>query len=148
MKNRNVMLIDDNKIDLFVNQRIIEKFDPSLKTRLFNNAISAITYFKLLENNTRIKSLELPDVVLLDINMPEMNGFNFFEEFKELNFSNKSKIQVYLLSSSMCPNDIIRAQEETHCAGYVTKPLTISKLETLLHQPAPIEFQEHFKKII
>lgn len=148
MKNRNVMLIDDNKIDLFVNQRIIEKFDPSLKTRLFNNAISAITYFKLLENNTRIKSLELPDVVLLDINMPEMNGFNFFEEFKELNFCNKNKIQVYLLSSSMCPNDIVRAQEETHCAGYVTKPLTIDKLERLLNQPVHVEFQEHFKKII
>ena len=148
MKNRNVMLIDDNKIDLFVNQRIIEKFDPSLKTRLFNNALSAITYFKLLENNTRIKSLELPDVVLLDINMPEMNGFNFFEEFKELSFCTNNKIQVYLLSSSMCPNDITRARDETHCAGYVTKPLTVDKLDILLNESAQIEFQEHFKKII
>jgi len=116
--------------------------------KLFNNAVSAISFFQLLENNTRIKTLALPDVILLDINMPKMNGFSFFEEFKHLDFCNKNDIQVYLLSSSMCPNDILRAQKETYCAGYITKPLTVDKLERLLNEPVVLKYQEHFKKII
>ncbi|WP_248396177.1 MULTISPECIES: response regulator [unclassified Bizionia] len=144
----NVMLIDDNKIDLFVNQRIIEKYNPNIKTRVFNNAISAISFFKLLELNTNIKSVAIPDVILLDINMPEMNGFNFFNEFKLLNFINTRAIKVYMVSSSMCSMDINKARNEPYCAGYITKPLTVNKLKNVLNKSENIEQNEPFKKII
>lgn len=145
---KNVMLIDDNKIDLFVNQRIIENFNPSVKTRIFSNALSAISFFKLLELNKTIKSVALPDVILLDINMPEMNGFNFFEEFKQLNLISKNKIEIYMLSSSMCLDDIIKAKKESYCAGYITKPLTVDKLKNLLNKEVNTMQDEQFKKII
>jgi len=145
---KNVMLIDDNKIDLFVNQRIIEKYNPNIKTRVFNNAISAISFFKLLELNTNIKSVAIPDVILLDINMPEMSGFNFFKEFKLLNFINTRAIEVYMVSSSMCSVDINKASNEPYCTGYIAKPLTVSKLKNVLNKSENIEQNEPFKKII
>ncbi|WP_339630155.1 response regulator [Bizionia echini] len=145
---KNIMLIDDNKIDLFVNQRILEKYNPNVKTRVFNNAISAISFFKLMELNANIKSVAIPDVILLDVNMPEMNGFNFFEEFKQLNFMNTRTIEIYMVSSSMCPDDINKARNEPYCAGYITKPLTVNKLKKVLQKSVNIEQHESFKKII
>jgi len=145
---KNVMLIDDNKIDLFVNQRIIEKYNPEIGIKTFNNAMSAISFFKLLEHKINIKPLTVPDVVLLDINMPEMNGFNFFEEFNNLNLSDKGNIDIYMLSSSLCPDDIYRARTEPNCSGYITKPLTGHKLENVFNKSLNNMECEKFKKII
>ncbi|MCX7550970.1 response regulator [Xanthomarina sp. F2636L] len=144
---KNVMLIDDNKIDLFVNQRIIEIYNPEVNIRTFNNGMSAISFFKLLELNVSIKSLVLPEVVFLDVNMPEMNGFNFFEEYRFLNIPNKGSIDIYMLSSSICPKDIQKAKEETFCSGYITKPLTVEKIKNLLKREGMKENQQ-FRKII
>ena len=142
------MLIDDNKIDLFVNQRIIEKYDSTIKTRVFNNAISAISFFKLLELNSTIKCLTVPHVILLDVNMPEMDGFKFLEEFKDINLIDKNKISIYMVSSSSCPDDIRKAQEEPYCSGYITKPLTVDKLKNVLNNSINFKNHEYFKKII
>ncbi|WP_431133717.1 response regulator [Psychroserpens mesophilus] len=144
----NIMLIDDNKIDLFVNQRIIEKYDSTIKTRVFNNAISAISFFKLLELNTNIKCLTIPDIILLDVSMPEMDGFKFLEEFKKINLVNKDKISIYMVSSSSCPDDIRNAQKEIYCSGYITKPLTVDKLKSVSHNSINFKNHEYFKKII
>lgn len=148
MMIKNVMLIDDNKIDVFVSQKVIEKYDPKVKTRAFNNAIMALSFFKLLELNNNIKSLSLPEIILLDVNMPEMNGFNFFKEFKELNVVKEHKIAVYMLSSSICPDDIIKAQKEPQCSGYIIKPLTLEKLKKFISEPEDAEHPLQFKKII
>lgn len=142
------MLIDDNKIDLFVNQRIIEKYNPTVKIKAFNNAFSAISFLKLLELNVSIKSVAIPDIILLDINMPEMNGFSFFDEFKQLNLAHKNEIEVYILSSSTSSEDVAKAQKETYCAGYITKPLTVSKLKNILEKSVNIKQDEPFKKIM
>lgn len=141
------MLIDDDKIDVFISQRVIGKYDSNLKTRAFNNASSALNFIKLLELNTNIKSLVLPDVILLDVNMPEMDGFSFLRELKTLEFFKIHKPKVFMLSSSLCPEDISKAQKEADCSGYVTKPLTVDKLMNVL-KPLSLEEPQHFKKII
>ena len=80
----NITLIDDNKIDLFVNQKIIEKYDSGLKTRMFTSAVSAINYLKILDLNINSDSLTKPDLIFLDINMPQMDGFQFFNELRKV----------------------------------------------------------------
>ncbi|EGV42106.2 response regulator [Bizionia argentinensis JUB59] len=142
------MLIDDNKIDLFVNQRIIEKYNPEVKTRVFNNGNSALSFLKLLDLKETIESETIPSVILLDINMPEMSGFNFFKEFKQLSTLLKNKIEVYILSSSTSPDDVRKAQNESLCAGYITKPLTVDKLKSLLDKSVNMIQDEPFKKIV
>ena len=144
----NIMLIDDDKVDVFISQRLIEKYDSNLNIRVFNNANSALSFFKLLELNTNIKSLALPDVILLDINMPEINGFKFLEEFSKLKRVNELKTAVYMLSSSLCPEDVAHAENAPYCSGYIMKPLTIEKLEIILNASAMVEHLQQFKKII
>src|SRR5690606_38640166 len=145
---KNVMLIDDNKIDLFVNQRIIEKYNSDINTRVFTSAISAISYLKILELNIGIKSLAVPDVILVDINMPEMDGFTFFKEFKKLHLLEKYVIEVYMVSSSICPGDIFKAQKENNCSGYIVKPLTVNKFKSITEKSVSINQNQNFKEII
>lgn len=143
------MLIDDNKIDLFISQRIIEKYNPTIKTKIFDDAISAVCFLKVLElNSNEIKTRVIPNVIFLDVNMPEMDGFQFFEEFKRINLVGKEKIEVYMLSSSICPDDIQKARKEPYCSGYISKPLTIDKLYSALQNSNDLEHQSEFKKII
>ena len=73
------MLIDDNKIDLFINQRVIEKFNASAHTMVFSNPIHAITYLEVLNATSKYQERDFPHVIFLDINMPEMNGFQFLK---------------------------------------------------------------------
>lgn len=143
-----MMLIDDNKIDVFVNQRIIEKYDSNVKTRVFDNAISALNFFKLLELNTNIKSLAIPEVILLDVNMPGMDGFKFFKEFEELKILNDYKIGIYMLSSSSCPDDIKKAKNEPSCAGYIIKPLTVDKLKNAFDDRSNFASSQEFQRIM
>lgn len=148
MTINNIMLIDDDKVDVFISQRLIEKYDPDLNIRVFNNASSALSFFKLLELNTNIKSLALPEVIFLDINMPEMGGFKFLEEFSQLKKINELNMAVYMLSSSLCPEDVAHAENADYCSGYIMKPLTIEKLEIILNPSVMVEHLQQFKKII
>ncbi len=139
------MLIDDNKIDLYINQRIIEKYNPNVKTSTFSNALSAISFFKLLESDPKSTSCGAPDVILLDVNMPEINGFDFLQEFEGLEHSNKRDISIYMLSSSICPDEIQKAQKYNCCAGYITKPLTENVLKNVVFQGEACQNLRQFK---
>lgn len=143
----NVMLIDDDEIDVYISKRIITKYDPDIQTRVFHSATAALSFFNLLELNENITSLALPDVILLDVNMPDKNGFMFLREFEKFKLAQEKPIAIYMLSSSISTNDILKAQKEPLCSGYITKPLTVEKL-TDLFLPTKIEVIELFKKII
>lgn len=139
------MLIDDNKIDIFINEKVIGKYDPHIKIIAFNDAISALSFFELFEMN--VPSPAAPQLILLDINMPELDGFGFFQRFKALKVVNQYDISVFMLSSSSCPDDVRKAQSETCCAGYIMKPLTIDKLKNACNQVEKLKYPRDFKKI-
>ena len=119
-----VMIVDDSDIDLYLNQKIIEMYSKGFKILTFTEASKALAYFK---NNT-----EIPDILLLDINMPLMNGFEFLDEFKLLPQEIKNKCSVYLLSSSLNPNDKTKAEQNNYVKTFFEKPLnqkTIQRIE-------------------
>jgi len=142
----NFMLVDDNKVDLYVNQKVIEKASPDSKIKSFSNAISAINYLKILVGSPRCQTLFAPDVILLDINMPELNGFQFINEFNKLKIEKERNIKIYMLSSSTNIEDVKKAKRQRSCVGFINKPLTIFTIEEILFQFKPYLKQYDYQK--
>lgn len=133
-KMLNFILIDDSSIDLFINQKTIEKTLLKSSIRVFTSGISALNHLTKLENVDEKESIIPPDIIFLDINMPEMNGFEFILEFKKIKIIGNPDIKIYLLSSSASIVDVQKAKQEKSCDGYLNKPLTIENLQRVLNQ--------------
>jgi len=84
-----------------------------------------------LFNSYYQESRQLPDIVLLDLNMPIMDGFGFLEAFKRLPSPDKENVKIIVVTSSQDPNDISRAKE-LGIKQYLTKPLMEDTLRAAL----------------
>jgi CheY-like chemotaxis protein len=126
------MLIDDCKIDLLINKKIIEKgqFDPNIS--VYNNPRFAIEFFKNFNDDLISQKADLPDIIFLDINMPELSGFDFLEEFGKLSNFDKKSINIYILSSSTNPVDYEKAKKQKYCRGFINKPLSIPHVKHVI----------------
>lgn len=130
MKNiNNIMIIDDNKIDCFVNQKVIKLAYDHIKVKVFNSGVTALDYFS--DNTKESEAIHFldTDLILLDINMPVINGFDFLDELVKTNAFIKNPFDVYFLSSSNNECDINKALDNKFCSGYIIKPLTKDKLK-------------------
>ena len=114
-----VLLIDDNDIDNFINERMITTNFFSNRVIVKNSGESALNYLK--ENAG--EDANLPQVIFLDLNMPIMDGFAFLTEYEKLPDAVKKNCKVIVLSSSISPEDINRASTNPLVVKYVNKPL-------------------------
>ena len=97
----NVLLIDDDAIYQFVSCKTLEATGYTNKINVCSNGEEA--YHFLEENQSNAN--ELPDVILLDVNMPVMNGWEFLELFQSLKPSLSKEIHLFLVTSSMNDQD-------------------------------------------
>ncbi len=123
MYNR-VLVLDDSEIDLYVSQRLIEKYCFAKEVILIESAREAL---KFLHSNADNES-ELPDLIFVDINMPEMSGFQFLESFSILPNSVQEKCAIVMLTTSVHPADQEKAERNPQVTAYITKPLSEDKL--------------------
>ena len=114
-----VLLIDDNDIDNFINERMITTNFFSNRVIVKNSGESALNYLK--ENAG--EDANLPQIIFLDLNMPIMDGFAFLTEYEKLPDTVKKNSKVIVLSSSISPEDINRASTNPLVVKYVNKPL-------------------------
>ena len=97
MKKLNtVLLVDDDRITNFINQRLIEKLNITQNVTALLNGKEAIDYIK----TTNLEKKQLPDLILLDINMPVMDGFEFVNSFRALLYEKKVIIVMLTTSSN------------------------------------------------
>ena len=125
---KNLTIVDDDDIFVFLTTKIIEQTNLVDLIKGFGNGLDAINFLKENKNNVDA----LPDIILLDLNMPIMNGWQFLEEYNKLNPTIGKKITIYICSSSISPDDITRAKTISEVSDYIIKPITKDKLIDLI----------------
>ena len=129
---KHILLIDDDEINNFLSREIINLYMPLTKVDSFTNPEEALEYIR-----EKLKLQQpLPDIILLDINMPLMSGFEVAEEAAPL-IAGKSSIVLVMLTSSGSPDDMERARSMKIIKGYVTKPLGTAAVSALLEGAVP-----------
>jgi len=120
------LLIDDNLIDQIVIKQLIRKSLDS-EVNITNNGREALQW---LHNH---QDLNQSLIILLDIQMPIMNGFDFLNEYDKLNEDFKKEIQIYVLSSTLDSDEIKRIKENHYVTDFLNKPLPIEYFKKKIH---------------
>ena len=122
---RKVHIIEDDDIAAFILQKELEVNDFfKSDLRIFPNAKIALKYLK--ENN---QSETLPDLIFLDINMPEMDGWEYLKELEKS--KPEFEVPIVRLTSSINPQDQERAGLHSSVKGFYSKPITQKKLSEI-----------------
>ncbi len=125
MKNvGTICIIDDDSVYQFTTQRFIEYKKLAQKVITFKNGRDAINHLKAGDS-------ELPDVILLDINMPIMNGWEFLTEFEKIKTNLSKFIKIFMVSSSIDHRDLAKAKDNKDVFDYLTKPIDDKKLDLI-----------------
>ncbi|TDE18175.1 response regulator [Dyadobacter psychrotolerans] len=121
-----IILIDDSAFDLFIYEKLLIKSGITRTVKTFNSAREALKYLTTEESR-------LPEtVILLDLQMPDMNGFEFIEAFGSVSEEIKSKIRIFMLSSTIDSRDIEKAKSSPDILDLLPKPLEIDLLKRKL----------------
>lgn len=127
MSNKKIWVIDDDNIYQIIVQKIIKKTKMFSSIHTYKNGEEALNTLKdLLKNNK-----ELPDVILLDINMPVMDGWEFLDEIELLDSKNLN-FAIYIVSSSICNEDKNKAKSYQEISGFISKPFTKELLQKMI----------------
>ncbi len=126
----NALLVDDDPTTNFINEQFLRLNNLAEQILIFEDPVDALDFMgnKGWQGPSR---LGLPDLLLLDINMPLMNGFEFLDALLDLERLPSSNIFVFLLSSSLDRGDIAKAKRYP-LAGYLQKPLDEDKIQQII----------------
>jgi CheY-like chemotaxis protein len=127
---RKVYCIDDNETDLFISEKYLKTFLVNPEVTLFTNGKEAMG--KLL-NLKHSRSSDFPDYILLDLHMPDMNGWDFLDEFYRQKIDLCCQSEFFILTSSVSHIDNNRSKQYPIVKNFISKPLNQNKFkETIL----------------
>lgn len=120
-------IIDDDDIYIFGIKKLIKISNFCKNLLVFKNGEEAIKYMQPIA-----ASNDFPDVILLDINMPVMDGWQFLDEFIKIKPGINKEVTIYMVSSSIHDQDLNKAKEYNDVAGYIIKPIKLDDLKRLM----------------
>lgn len=131
MKRLNiVLLIDDDEPTNFLNELIISQMECADSIVAVQSGQEAIDFLCTEKDGTFPK----PDLMLLDINMPGMNGWEFLEKYERLDDAQKGNVIIMMLTTSLNPDDEAKANGIKEIKSFMKKPLTKEGFQPVLEQ--------------
>ena len=124
-----ILIIDDSQIDLPVSALLLKNTFQSAEIHLANSAANGLEWLI-----THQHELDSGLVILLDVRMPEMDGFDFLNAYEHLPDEIKSNTRIIMLSSTLDPFDIQKANNNPHVKKVLNKPLPVSDLVNILNE--------------
>lgn len=135
-----VLLVDDDEATNFINRIVLEKSAVTDQIQSVLNGKEAIEY---LTNTGKYHKegnvFPQPMLILLDINMPVMDGWEFLDEYQKLQENQKCHTIIVMVTTSFNPDDQTRAEKINGLSGYRNKPLTVE----LMHEIMRTHFAEY-----
>ncbi|MCI0751983.1 MAG: response regulator [Flammeovirgaceae bacterium] len=115
-----IALVDDDSIFQLIATRTIKGANLTERILQFPNGADALKYLEINFDQPD----RLPDILLLDINMPYVDGWMFLEDFEKIKSKLGKEIAIYMVSSSIDPEDINRAKRNKLVSDYIVKPVS------------------------
>ena len=130
MSTRSICIIDDDKVYTFGIKKIIKNHLPDDTVITYNNGKEALDQLRAIKEQNE----ELPDVILLDIDMPKMNGWDFLKEFDAVRNSVDKKIEIFVISSRIeaGKESLYKIDWDDKVSKFVPKPVDANRLKELL----------------
>lgn len=133
-----VFIIDDDPITIKICELVIQNANFAQSIVAFANGKEAIDFFSdMFEKNKRIENeTKAPELILLDLNMPIMNGWEFMEEYMRKYATRLKNTDIAILSSSVNPQDFMKSQQYDVIIDFINKPLTLDLVNELKQHEA------------
>lgn len=122
MNKLSFLLIDDDQVFNFIHKKQI------MRSKIEKDIVDYTSPFKALDYLKNISFDQLPDVILLDINMPELNGFEFVERLIKERHEIEDKLNIFVVTSSLNPTDYQQAKKFDCIKGFYDKPIDFEKV--------------------
>lgn len=129
-----ILLVDDDDTTNFLNKSLIKRAQVTDEILVATNGLEAL---RVLHTTCTSASAQCPALILLDVNMPVMNGIEFLEAYQKLTLAQEQKIIIVLLTTTVLTRDLERVQQ-LPIASVLDKPLTTDKLRLLVDQHFPV----------
>jgi CheY-like chemotaxis protein len=128
-KIQRIIMVDDDPYSQMICNHILRKVAGGIEFLKFTLPEKGIEY---IESAYNIAANDCPTILLLDINMPIMSGWDFLERYDKAESDIKNQLTIYLLSSSIDQHDKARAAENKYIKAFLTKPFRKEMVETIL----------------
>jgi len=128
-KINTICLIDDDMIFRYLTQTLITKTHLVNEIDAFSNGLDAINFLKAVS----LDDGKLPDIILLDLFMPVMDGWGFLKEYEKLQPKLTKKIPIYIVTSSIDPADIQKSKAINLVIDFIVKPMTKETFLQIMH---------------
>lgn len=129
-----VMCVDDDPIVLFLHEHILKDKNFCSQIIKFDDSRKAIDYL-VEESKKPIIEAIIPNIIFLDVHMPNMDAWDFIAEFKMKVPSLEELIKIVIVSSSTNPEDRYYAVNNSQIIGFIQKPISENALEELKNLP-------------